>query len=147
MALDMPLWSLVETSATLYEKEPGRYHLLLTEPTLEGNHSNTESDEPTTASSPRFLWLEFSPYRVILTMQTHSKFSYRHYWERGVFGISRFFLQADDPAHCDQLQLRNYTRSLSVAGYPLPHYLRVEYELWSNSVNLGHYVLNLDIDT
>jgi len=146
MALDLPVWSLVETSATLYEKEPEKYHLLLVEPALDPVEPVLGSSDVLVATSPRFLWLEFSPYRVILTMQTHGKYSYRHYWERGVFGVSRFWLQGEDLTHCDQIQLRNYTRSFGMKGHPLPQYLRVEYELWANSVNLGHYLLHLEID-
>lgn len=107
MALDLPLWSVVEAPATLYEKDPQRFHLLLPEvdvamvntmaerlPTRNLLSANLSPDEPTQAlPSSRFLWLELSPYRVTLTMQTHRKFSYRHYWERGVFGLSRFWLQ------------------------------------------------------
>ncbi|MEP0890892.1 hypothetical protein NDI52_27100 [Leptolyngbya sp. PL-A3] len=145
MSLDLPLWSVVEASATLYEKGPERYHLLLPEPALEGHTLDAEPSS-TAIASPRFLWLDLSPYRVILTMQTHGKFSYRHYWERGVFGLSRFWLQADDPVQCDQLRLRNYTRTLTLEGHPLPSHLRVEYELWAQQVNLGHYILHIDID-
>lgn len=145
MALDLPLWSVVETSATLYEKDAERYHLLLPEPPLEKFVPDALQGTVATAS-PRFLWLELSPYRITLTMQTHGKLSYRHYWERGVFGLSRFWLQAEDPAHCDQMQLRNYTRQLTLEGHPLPKHVRVEYELWANQIHLGHYILHLHID-
>jgi len=145
MAMDLPLSTVIETSATLYEKDSGRYHLLMVEPALPGSTPEAVPDTASEASA-RFLWLEFSPYRAILTMQTHGQFSYRHYWERGVFGPSRFWLQGDDPAYCDQLQLRNYTRALVMDGHPVPRYLRVEYELWTQSVNLGHYMLHLEID-
>lgn len=144
MALDLPIWSMVETSATLYEKDAERYHLLFPEPALE--ECPLDGDGGQAIASPRFLWLELSPYRVILTMQTHGKLSYRHYWERGIFGVSRFWLQADDPAQCSQMKLRNYTRTLTLDGHPLPTHLRVEYELWAQKVNLGHYVLHVDID-
>ena len=159
MALDLPLWSVVEATATLYEKDPQRFHLLLPEADattvdalperqLAGKlwPAQGSPDRPPQVLPPsRFLWLELSPYRVTLTMQTHGKFSYRHYWERGVFGLSRFCLQGDDPAQCDQIQLRNYTRALELTGDRHPQHLRVEYELWANQLQLGHYVLNLDI--
>ncbi|MBE9099748.1 hypothetical protein [Vacuolonema iberomarrocanum] len=150
MSLDLPLWSVVETSATLYEKELQRYHLLLREPPLRENVPTYPPNDEATMPQPsppssRFLWLELSPYRIILTMQTHSKLSYRHYWEKGVFGPTRFWLQGDDPTHCSQMRLRNYTRSLELRGDPLPEHLRVEYELWAAQEFLGHYVLNVDI--
>lgn len=149
MSLNLPLWSVVEASATLYEKELQRYHLLLREPPLRdhlsaGLEENDLDNRPMSPSS-RFLWLELSPYRVILTMQTHSKLSYRHYWEKGVFGPTRFWLQGEDPTHCSQMRLRNYTRDLKLEGDPLPERLRVEYELWAAQEFLGHYVLNVDI--
>lgn len=146
MALDLPLWSVVEASATLYEKDAECYHLLLPDVSLSEGLSEATGDGSAPSPPPsRFLWLELSPYRVTLTMQTHGKLSYRHYWERGVFGLSRFWLQSDNLVECDQLKLRNYTRNLDLATDPLPCHLRVEYELWANKLNLGHYILNLDI--
>jgi len=149
MSLDLPLWSVVEASATLYEKEFQRYHLLLREPPLREKVPVLQTDEAVEARShppsSRFLWLELSPYRIILTMQTHGKLSYRHYWEKGVFGPTRFWLQDDDPTFCSQMRLRNYTRDLKLEGDPLPERLRVEYELWAAQEFLGHYVLNVDI--
>lgn len=156
MSLDLPLWSVVEASATLYEKELQRYHLLLREPPLDEYRPSSlrgnEDPQGNEAMKPqvpppiaRFLWLELSPYRIILTMQTHGKLSYRHYWEKGVFGPSRFWLQGDDPTHCSQMQLRNYTRSLELQGDPLPEHLRVEYELWAAREFLGQYILTVNI--
>ncbi len=106
------------------------------------DRGETQSSAPPT---PRLLWLELSPYRVIMTMQGNGRFSYRHYWEQGVYGISRYWLQAASSVRKDQFQLRNYTRSLALEGQGLPHHLRVEYELWSNKVQVGHYVMNVDI--
>lgn len=148
MSLNLPLWSVVEASATLYEKDWQRYHLLLREPPLRDRlPAAVQADDmaPSPVPSSRFLWLELSPYRIILTMQTHSKLSYRHYWEKGVFGPTRFWLQGDDPTHCSQMRLRNYTRDLKLEGDPLPEHLRVEYELWAAQEFLGQYVLNVDI--
>jgi hypothetical protein len=71
--------------------------------------------------------------------------SYRHLWEPGVFGISRYWLQGDSLKGYESLRLRNYTRSLKLDGRPLPQHLQLEYELWSAKVPLGHYVLNLQI--
>jgi len=44
-----------------------------------------------------------------------------------------------------QLRLRNFTRNFQLMGYPLPESLRLEYELWSQKVCLGRYVLNLEV--
>lgn len=148
MSLNLPLWSVVEASATLYEKELQRYHLLLREPPLRDRlpvDLQEGGGDWSSAPASRFLWLELSPYRIILTMQTHGKLSYRHYWEKGVFGPTRFWLQGDDPTYCSQMRLRNYTRDLKLEGDPLPEHLRVEYELWAAQEFLGHYVLNVDI--
>lgn len=164
MSLDMPLWSVVETSATLYQKDAERFHLLLTEPVVldpSGLPGFEEETQPPTGapspsssasaldlrpqSSPRLLWLELSPYRVIMTMQGNGRYSYRHFWEQGIYGLSRYWLQSDQLGENNQVRLRNYTRSLKLVSAPLPQTLRVEYELWSDKVQLGHYVLNLEI--
>ncbi len=147
MSLDMPLISVVETAATLYEKAGDRYHLVLTEPPVQG----LDADEPT-ETTPRLIWLELSPYRVTMTMQGSGKQSYRHYWEQGVMGLSRYWLQ-DGLAPADQLRLRNYTRTLTLTQDPLPRHLRVEYELWGDAsdadamqrTRLGIYVLNVEV--
>ena len=96
--------------------------------------------------SPRLLWLEISPYRVIMTMQGNGRFSYRHFWEQGVYGLSRYWLQSDLSGGSGQMRLRNFTRNLKLEGQALPHRLRIEYELWSEKVQLGAYVMNLEIE-
>lgn len=156
MSFDLPLWSVVEASATLYQHDNFHYHLLLTEPLVEdfipveaavdgGRDRHNWQDDRPPISTPRLLWLELSSSRVIMTMQGNGLFSYRHFWEQGVYGVSRYWLQSSDTAIAEQLRLRNYTRSLTLSGSPLPQQLRVEYELWSHQLRLGHYVLNLDI--
>lgn len=154
VSTDLPLWSVVETAATLYQKDQERFHLLLTEPVLMDREvqAEAEAQDVTTlpiAETPRLLWLEISPYRVVMTMQGNGKFSYRHFWEQGVYGVSRYWLQSESFNNSGQLRLRNYTRSLTLKGGfqagMLPHQLRVEYELWSEKIQLGCYVLNLEI--
>lgn len=156
VSTDLPFWSVVETAATIYQKDRDRFHLVLTEPALPERSPWEESAlepseaapaESTTAvhESPRLLWLEISPYRVILTMQGHGNFSYRHFWEQGVYGLSRYWLRNEDFGHDGQMHLRNYTRSLTVKNPLMPEHLRVEYELWAAKVQLGHYVLNVEI--
>ncbi|OLP19989.1 hypothetical protein BST81_02640 [Leptolyngbya sp. 'hensonii'] len=155
VSTDLPVWSVIETAATLYQKDSQRFHLLLTEPRvldapLQAELAgNSQSDSPAslqTTQTPRLLWLEISPYRVIMTMQGNGKYSYRHFWEQGVYGLSRYWLQSEFPAAISHLRLRNFTRSLWLQGEDLPQHLRVEYELWSDKVQLGSYVLNLEID-
>ncbi|PLZ87327.1 hypothetical protein CEN44_17770 [Fischerella muscicola CCMEE 5323] len=139
ISTDLPLWSVVETAATLYQKDRDRFHLLLTAPPV------TKSKEALNPSSPRVLWLEISPYRVTMTMQGNAQLSYRHFWERGVYGITRYWLPNESLQPNQPIRLRNFTRNLTLNGHPLPEHLRLEYELWAGKVQLGCYILNLEI--
>ncbi|MGK7889248.1 MAG: hypothetical protein AB4042_07930 [Leptolyngbyaceae cyanobacterium] len=166
----MPIWSSLETSATFYQKTPEQFHVLLTEPTFHSypNHSSAwaiptsswesaltsspSASEPSTSDpsapsgdTPRLLWLEISPYRVTMTMQGNGRFSYRHSWEQGTYGSNRYWLQGDHLEQSGQIKLRNFTRSLALTGGENPERLRLEYELWSQTLCLGHYVMSLDI--
>ena len=152
LSSDLPLWSTIETSATLYQKDTERFHLLLTEPLIKSKGDavlDTPQTEPTgnltPAETPRLLWLEISPYRVIMTMQGNGRFSYRHLWEQGIYGFSRYWLQDPSLVQKEHIRLRNFTRSLVLDRNPLPHRLRIEYELWSDKVQMGCYVLYLQI--
>jgi hypothetical protein len=146
LSFDLPVWSVVETDATLYQKDAEHFHLLLTEPLVQdGERDEGQNEGRSLPITPRLLWLELSPYRVIMTMQGNGRFSYRHYWEQGVYGVSRYWLQGASLKRQDQFQLRNYTRGLKLEGTGLPRHLRVEYELWSNKVQVGHYVMNVEI--
>ena len=138
ISTDLPILSVIETSATLYQKAPERFHVLLTAPLQQ---------QPTEGSTttPRLLWLEISPYRVVMTMQANDQVSYRHYWEEGVYGLSRYWLQGELLQSSEQIRLRNFTRNLTLVSSSLPQHLRVEYELWSEKVQLGRYVLNMEI--
>ena len=77
-------------------------------------------------------------------MQANASLNYRHFWEQGVYGTSHYWLNNQQP-ECDRIRLRNFTRRLTLIGRPLPQLLRVEYELWSEKVQLGTYILNLEI--
>lgn len=138
----------IETVGTLYQKDHDRYHLLLTEP-FTGQWDvlfyKQEHSTSTTVPTPRLLWIEFSAYRVTLTMQGNGGLSYRHLFEPGVFGISRFWLQDQPQNAIEQMRLRNFTRNLHVKGNPFPNYLLLEYELWSQNLKLGDYTLNVEI--
>lgn len=155
ISVDLPVSSVVETAGTLYQKDSDRFHLLLTAPPL---ISCEKSTQPTTEdtphqgqrkaqppSSPRILWMEISRYRVIMTMQGNAQLSYRHFWEQGVYGVSRYWLPTESVHPHDPIRLRNFTKSLTLTGHPLPAHLRVEYELWANKIQLGCYILNLEI--
>jgi hypothetical protein len=147
------LISELETVATLYQKENDRYHLVLTEPLVmdwdrrsqELEASAISTLTTTTVPTPRLLWIEFSPYRVTITMQGNGQFNYRHLFEPGVLGLSRYFLQDDLHYPHHEFRLRNFTRNLHVKGNPLPSYLLLDYELWCDRLQLGQYTLSLEI--
>lgn len=145
VSTDLPIWSVLETAATLYQKDSDRFHLLLSEPPLKEQHIENPAtlitESPTALG--RLLWLEISPQRVIMTMQGNGRLSYRHLWENGIYGLSRYWLQND--LSQGQVRLRNFTVNLTLEGRPLPEHLRLEYELWSEKVQLGRYILNLEI--
>lgn len=133
LSTDLPILATIETAATLYKKDTDKYHLLFNADIV------PEVDS-------QLLWLELSPYRVIMTVQGNNKLNYRHFWEKGVYGSSRYWLNEPETTVNSCLHLRNYTRDLEMTGSYLPERLRLEYELWSNKVSLGHYVLHLEID-
>ena len=81
-----------------------------------------------------------------MTNQGQRKTGYRHFWERGVYGKSRFWLQDSEKNHNYSFELRNYTHNLHLDGYPILRSLRLEYELWSNKIKLGDYILHLEIN-
>ena len=68
LSFDLPVWSVVETDATLYQKDSDHFHLLLTEPLVVMDEWQGEA-EILVPPTPRLLWLELSPNRVIMTMQ------------------------------------------------------------------------------
>ncbi|MEO0408906.1 MAG: hypothetical protein AAF289_16305 [Cyanobacteria bacterium P01_A01_bin.135] len=145
MSFDLPVWSVTRTAATLYPKDDNQFHILLTEPIVQERAlSKAAAPVKTLPRSPRLLWLELSAYRLIMTMQGNGRFSYRHFWEPGVYGKNRYWLQSRSEGS-GQLELRNFTRSLDVSGEDVPERMRLEYELWSYNLCLGHYVMNLDV--
>ena len=155
ISTDLPIGSVVNTAGTLIQKDADKFHLLLTAPPLIsceiGSYLNPEDTiSPTKKnfslpSSPRILWLEISPRRVIMTMQGNAQVSYRHFWALGVYGISRFWLPNESLQPHEPIRLRNFTKSLTISGNPLPQHLRLEYELWTGKAQLGCYILNLEI--
>jgi hypothetical protein len=145
MSFDLPLWSVTETSAAVYQKDAEQFHILLTEPSLQPLSAALTPSRGEGQRSPRLIWLEVSPYRVIMTMQGDGESSYRHFWEEGVYGLSRYWLQDFQPQQGRQFRLRNFTRRLEFTQAALPKSLRIEYELWANRLHLGRYVLSLDV--
>ena len=138
ISTDLPLWNIIEGNASLYQKDFDKFHLL-----LEQDH--LPRSQPT-SSKKGLLWLEVSPSRVVLTMQNNGKSSYRHFWERGVYGISRYWFNANLPENSFSFRLRNFTRFLQFDCDPFPRSVQINYELWSSQLKLGSYVLHLDID-
>ncbi|PIG93354.1 hypothetical protein [Gloeocapsopsis sp. IPPAS B-1203] len=134
ISTDLPLRYVVQTAATLEQKDRESFHLLISEPSKKTLH-------PSASSS--LLWFEISPDRVIMTRQAENQVCYRHFWEHGVYGTSRYwlgngFFQGSE----NMLQLRNFTKQLTLVSHPLPQQLQIEYELWSQ-VQLGRYILKL----
>ena len=106
------------------------------------------ADRPFSSSECKrnLLWLEISPYRVMMRMQNNNRFGYHHFWERGVYGISRYSLCSNNSEPSNSFRLRNYTRHLQLDCNPIPKSLQLQYELWSENLKLGTYLLHLDID-
>lgn len=139
ISTDLPVSSVVEAAGTLYQKDSSRFHLLLAAPPVKN------SEVAINSAGSRILWLEISPSRVIMTMQGNTELSYRHFWELSVYGISRYWLPSESIPPQKPIRLRNFTTSLKINGHPLPEHLRLEYELWTDKVQLGCYILNLEI--
>ena len=148
VSTDLPVLSIVDAAAILSQKDSDRFYLVLTSPP---NTSSQEAIASGTAlgaiapTSPRTWWLEISPNRVIMTMQGNAQLNYRHIWKQGVSSSSRYWLATKSSPPNKPISLRNFTNILVVGGHPLPRNLRVEYELWAEKVQLGSYILNLEI--
>ncbi len=143
ISTDLPIWKVIEAKASLYQKDQERFHLLLNQQNLP--HSIIPMSEQDKSEQGLF-WLEISPYRVMMTMQSNSKLSYRHFWEQGIYGVSRYCLNTDLDQPSQSLRFRNFTRYLKVENNPFPRNVRIEYEMWSGKVYLGSYILHLDIE-
>lgn len=143
ISTDLPVWHTIETKASLYQKDCERFHLLLTQQNL------PHSVSPSTKSNQHdkgLFWLEISPYRVMMTMQSNSKLSYRHFWERGIYGVSRYCLNTSLDRPNKSLRFRNFTHYLKVDNDPFPKNLHIQYEMWSQKLKLGSYVFHLNIE-
>jgi hypothetical protein len=134
----------LETVATLYQKDRDRFHLMLRE--NETPRSITEQPIPLDQqyAQSRLIWLELSPSRVIMTIQGRFNMGYRHLWEEGIYGVSRYW-SAKNNKENHSFRLRNFTHHLEYEGNVRPEKVRVEYELWSDQLRIGSYVLSLEI--
>lgn len=143
ISTDLPVWNVIEAKASVYQKDRERFHLLLNQQDLPYSTTPTSSQQ----SEQGLFWLEISPYRVMMTMQSNGKLSYRHFWEKGIYGVSRYCLNTALDQPSQSLRFRNFTRYLQVNNDPFPRNVRIEYEMWSAKVHLGSYILHLDIDS
>lgn len=148
ISMDLPLWNIIETTASLYQQDGDRFRLLLDRQNLPySDFDKAKTKSKGNSNRPEgIFWLEISPYRVILTMQSNQRSSYRHFWEKGVYGVSRYCLNGKPPEKGNSIRLRNYTRKLMLNAEPYPTNLQIEYELWSAKLKLGSYILCVDID-
>ena len=145
VSTDLPIWNTITAQAAMFQKDEQRFHLLLERQTLP--HSAVSSDDETSAKSQQgVFWLDISPYRVMMTMQSDGQLSYRHFWEQGIYGRSRYCLNTDLNQPNKSMQFQNFTRYLHVENSPFPQNVRIEYELWSANVRLGSYLMHLEID-
>jgi len=142
ISTDLPVWDVIKAKASLYQRDRDRFHLLLNQQDLP--HSFDPHNEE--SSRQGLFWLEITPYRVMMTMQSNHKLSYRHYWERGIYGVSRYCLNTKPDSPSKSLRFSNFTRYLKVEQDTFPKNVRIEYEMWSQQVQLGSYILHLDIE-
>ena len=138
LSTDLPLLTSIETEAVIQQNSPDKFHILLN--TSDIPRSIVASDLP--SHNRQLLWLELSPARAVMTVQGIGRFAYRHFWEKGVYGKSRYWL---NDANHPKFFLRNYTREFQLIQKHLPQYFRLEYELWSQKLKMGHYALHLEI--
>jgi hypothetical protein len=143
ISTDLPIWNVIEASASLYQRDQERFHLLLHQQNLPDTVSPSVSEQDHTNQG--LFWLEISPHRVMMTMQSNGRLSYRHFWEKGVEGASRYYLSGCVEQPIKSIRLRNFTRYLRVENDLYPRSVRIEYEIWSAQVQLGSYVFHLNV--
>ncbi|BAQ59841.1 hypothetical protein GM3708_247 [Geminocystis sp. NIES-3708] len=151
ISTNLEILAHLDAIATVYQRDHDKFHVVISNIDFANAFDNTETKvlrSKNNRSNKNLLWLEISPYRVIMTQQNRNSVNYRHFWERGIYGKSRYWINndADDNNQQNCLHLRNFTRSLTLTDKSLPKSLRIEYELWSNHLNLGNYVLHLEIN-
>ena len=137
-AIDLPLQSTIETAATFYRKDADRFHILLKQPAFPDRGVSAHNHNG-------LLWLELSSDRVVMTMQGCGKLGYRHFWDKNGYGMSRYWLHDETLDRQGCLQLKNFTQQLHLSGSTFPECLRLEYRLYAGKLQLGIYLLSLDI--
>jgi hypothetical protein len=142
---DLPFGSEIKTKASMWQKDAERFHLLLNQQQLPQSIA-TQAEEKNDVLQWGIFWLDISPYQVTMTMQSDGELSYRHFWERGIYGTSKYCLNTESNLPSQSLILRNFTRSLTVHSDLYPSLVRIEYEMWSAQLHLGSYILQLQID-
>jgi hypothetical protein len=65
LSTDLPILSTLDTSATLYQKDRHRFHLLLNQPPVALAEIETLKPEN---KQNKLIWLEVSANRVVMTM-------------------------------------------------------------------------------
>jgi len=147
---NLNLLAQLTTIATIYQRQEDTCHLVLKNVDFHGVEKHTGDNQqsiPSKTNHKNLIWLEISPYRVIMTQQHQSQLNYRHFWEKGVYGVSRYWLNTkEEKLHNQKIYLRNYTRNLTTIGGNIPESLRIDNELWTNNLNLGHYILHIEIN-
>ena len=150
LSTNLNLLAHLKTVATLYQRNPDCFHLVLKDVDFHDvSQSMGDNDQeiPTKSKVKNLIWLEISRHRVVMTQQHQTKLNYRHFWEKGVYGVSRYWLNSQDEQLKNQkIYLRNFTRNLTMIGGDIPESLRIDYELWTNKLNLGHYILHIEIN-
>ncbi|MEM1367682.1 MAG: hypothetical protein AAGG02_06625 [Cyanobacteria bacterium P01_H01_bin.15] len=153
LSTNLPILKSVEATATLYQKDQERFHLLLNDPlgcppdlamAPACPKTPTQKQISNSQNPKRLLWLEFSAHRAILTTQGDGDIGYRHYWQTGVTGISRYWLHRYR-GDSGSFRLQNYARGITLTGQKFPESLRIDYELRTPQMMLGHFVIHLEI--
>lgn len=151
ISTNLEILAHLDTIATVYQREQNKFHVVINNVDFSNGFDTREITvlkNKNHENSKNLLWLEISPYRVIMTQQNRHSVNYRHFWERGIYGKSRYWINTDVDSNNQQnyLHFSNFTRSLTFVNKSTLKSLRLEYELWSNDLNLGNYILHLEIN-
>ena len=143
ISTDLPIRKTIIAEASMFQTDSESFHLSLNQHDLP--HSVIPAgNQP--ESQQGMVWLNISPYRLVMTMQSNGQLSYRHFWERGIYGVSRYCLNTDLKQSSQSFFCRNFTRYFWVENNPYPKSVRIEYELWALELCLGSYLMHLEID-
>lgn len=145
ISTDAPFWSIMKAEASMWQRDPERFHVLLNQQQLPQSIT-TPGEGATDTLQQGMFWLDISPYQLTMTMQSNGGLSYRHFWERGIYGTSKYCLNIESNLPSPSLILRNFTRSFTIQSDPYPRLVRIEYEMWSAQLHLGSHILHLEIE-